>query len=50
MENNIDEIKKSGVINTFHKDDCVTYFRNNCNCSEEEGTIIHKKYFQIQYK
>ena len=48
MENNIDEIKKSGVITTFHKDDCKEKYYYIC--SEEEGTNIKERYFHINGK
>ena len=48
MENNIDKIKTSEVITTFHKKECDDDWC--CNCSEEEGINIHEKYFQINGK
>ena len=44
MEN---KIKMSGVVMTFHKDSCK---RAYCDCSEDEGTIIKEKFFQINGK
>ena len=48
MEKNIDKIKTSGVVTTFHKDSCKEKYY--CNCSEEEGMNIKERYFQINGK
>ena len=48
MEKNIDKIKMSGVITTFHKKDCIKEYY--CECSEEEGMNIKERYFQINGK
>ena len=43
MKKIIDKINTSGVVTTFHKDDCKAEWY--CKCSEEEGMNIKEKCF-----